>query len=216
MYSAPYVSLVYRFTLGRVSLLIASSWFPFFIVVRFSANLWSPTASTRNYVSFYCLYVSYGACTCRGISLFQRLGGVFSFIAGPYARLESSRVELVVVFRNVYGTFNFIWIITICFRRLAEKFSTSVRRFSHTLLLSLSPSLSLSRPSLGSHAPFASPLPGTMSREVGVGRGYWANAGVQGTFPYAALDRAPPVAAPNVIANFRQMWILNLQVQLLL
>lgn len=65
------------------------------------------------------------------------------------------------VIRNVYGTFNFIWIITICFRSLAEKCLALAVACSLTLFLSLSGFLCFS------HAPFAASLPGTMSHEVG-------------------------------------------------
>lgn len=43
--------------------------------------------------------------------------------------------------------------------------------------------------------------------KLGVGRGYWALSGVQGTSRplHIPLGPCPVVAAPNVIANFRQM-----------
>lgn len=125
-----------------------------------------------------------------------------SFIAGPYARFHSSRSrspESVVVIRNVYGTFNFIWIITICFRRLAEKFSTcACCFFPHLSFISLF---------LASHAPFAAPLPGQWAMKWALGVPLSGVPGLSYFFPV-------PSPARNVIANFRQMWILNLQVQL--
>lgn len=102
-----------------------------------------------------------------------------SFIAGPYARLHSTPVEArrvesssesVVVIRNVYGTFNFIWIITICFRRLAEKFSRSRSLLFPTLIFYLSLALSFSLSlALCLSCSICGAFAETMSHEVGVG-----------------------------------------------
>lgn len=69
--------------------------------------------------------------------------------AGCWMPVVGSRAEsneapcapIASVIWNVYGTFNFIWIITICFRRLAQK----CLAVAYLLLSpSISPSLSLS------------------------------------------------------------------------
>lgn len=86
-------------------------------------------------------------------------------------RVESS-LESVVVIRNVYGTFNFIWIITICFRRLAEKFSRSRSLLFPTLIFYLSSPLSLSLTlslALCLSCSICGAFAETMSHEVGVG-----------------------------------------------
>lgn len=114
-------------------------------------------------------------------------------------RVESS-LESVVVIRNVYGTFNFIWIITICFRRLAEKFSHSRSLLFPTLIFYLSSPLSLSRSlslALCLSCSICGAFAGTMSHEVGVG----LLSGVPG----CSCSFASPSPFRNVIANFRQM-----------
>lgn len=80
---------------------------------------------------------------------------------------EALCAPIASVIRNVYGTFNFIWIITICFRRLARKCLAAVR-LSHSLIVPLS---------VFSHAPFAASFAGTMSNEVG-GRGLYLSLGL--------------------------------------
>lgn len=154
----------------------------------------------------------YGACTCHRFPLFPfplSLGHMHDSTPLQSRRVESS-LESVVVIRNVYGTFNFIWIITICFRRLAEKFSRSRSLLFPTLIFFLSSSFSLFLSlALCLSCSICGAFAETMSHEVGVGRGYWASlSGVPG------CSFASPSPFRNVIANFRQMWILNLQVQL--
>lgn len=86
------------------------------------------------------------------------------------SRRGESSSESVVVIRNVYGTFNFIWIITICFRRLAEKFSHSRSLLFPTLIFYLSLALSYSLSlALCLSCSICGAFAGTMSHEVGVG-----------------------------------------------
>lgn len=141
----------------------------------------------------------YGACTCHRFPLFHFPLSLGHMHDSTPVGVGVRSPESVVVIRNVYGTFNFIWIITICFRRLAEKFSTcACCFFPHLSFISLF---------LASHAPFAAPLPGQWAMKWALGVPLSGVPGLSYFFPV-------PSPARNVIANFRQMWILNLQVQL--